>query len=264
MCYLQITTKCNFKCAHCCYSCTMRGKHGDYHTILDAISFARSRDDSTISIGGGEPTLHPDFFKILKHCVEDFCYVWLATNGSQTKAMRRLCNIIEGCDFESFDREDYCSCECACVTEEEKDNCRCFDERYCEPIGLIYQENKLSVALSQDCFHDPIDPWVVRTWASKAQRHSYSHYEIRDVTRSHSGVAAVGRAKKTGAGSSDHCVCSNIFIRPDGKIKLCGCARSPIIGDVWEGITEKWEDVINNDDGYRDINCYKGVKNGKN
>ena len=68
--YLQITTKCNMTCSHCCYSCNKNGKHADFNTIIDAIAFARDCDES-ISIGGGEPTLHPDFFRILKHCIEE-------------------------------------------------------------------------------------------------------------------------------------------------------------------------------------------------
>ena len=48
--YLQITTKCNMKCDHCCYSCGKWGKHGEYETIIDAIAFIRNWNDETISI----------------------------------------------------------------------------------------------------------------------------------------------------------------------------------------------------------------------
>ena len=85
MAYLQITTKCNMNCAHCCYSCSMRGKHMDNHLIQQAIDFAESIDNYSIAIGGGEPTLHPQFFDILKRSLQVFDNVWLATNGSQTE-----------------------------------------------------------------------------------------------------------------------------------------------------------------------------------
>ncbi len=39
--YIQITTKCNMTCEHCCYSCNKNGKHGDYSTMIDSIAFAR-------------------------------------------------------------------------------------------------------------------------------------------------------------------------------------------------------------------------------
>ena len=251
--YLQITTKCNMTCAHCCYNCSTRGKHGNYNTIIDAIAFAREIDDETIAIGGGEPTLHPQFFDILKHCLNNFTHAWMATNGSQTETMLRLANIING--------EDYPKCTC------QKDDPEHFDEYGCvchEKIddNCIFQEGKLSVTLSQDPFHDAISQTVINLWGRQANKHSYSHFEIRNVTHSHNGVVAQGRAIKTGSGWSDHCVCPDLIIRPDGKIKLCGCTKSPIIGDVWYGIKEKYENIIYNDENFQDNRCYKHITKG--
>lgn len=247
--YLQITTKCNMKCSHCCYSCTMKGKHGNLATIRKAIYFAASIDDETISIGGGEPTIHPDFFEILKLCLQEFNYVWLATNGSQTDAMFRLADIIDGNDYP----------ECDCTEDEIEDyGCLCY-EKYEDEI--IYQEDKLSVALSQDYFHDEIDQRIVDLWTNRSKING-SHFEIRDVTQSNSGIIAEGRARKTGSGwNEDDCVCSDLFIRPDGKIKLCGCLKSPVIGDIWDGIDEKWKDVVYNNDDFNDTRCHKALKN---
>lgn len=256
--YLQITTKCNMSCEHCCYSCGKRGKHGDLSTIIDAITFARDTfGDETITIGGGEPTLHPDFFKILKCCLEDFDYVWMATNGSQTNIMHRLADIIDG--------EDYPEEECDCAERlgedflEEYGECMCY-EKIAYGADCIYQEDQLSVALSQDCFHDPIDSRIVELWTRRANQHKHSHFEIRNVTNSYKGVIAEGRAKRTGVGSAKGCVCSDLLIRPDGKIKLCGCNRSPIIGNIWSGIAEKWETVIYEDEHFNDERCYKALK----
>lgn len=241
--YLQITTKCNMKCAHCCYSCNKNGKHMDYQTAWSAIQFIRDEYcDETISVGGGEPTLHPRFFDILNQCLKYFDYVWMATNGSQTKAMYRLHNIINGCDYESFEREDYCQCG-------NPDDC------YCEPKDLIYQEDKLSVALSLDHFHSPINQRIEDLWRrnSLANKH---HYEIRNVTSSMSGIIAQGRAKRTGSGwNTDECVCPDIFIRPDGKLKACGCNNSPIIGDIWNGVEDRWLKVIQSD-AFSYANCF--------
>ena len=250
--YLQITTKCNMKCDHCCYSCGKWGKHGEYETIIDAIAFIRNWNDETISIGGGEPTLHPRFFDILKYCLEDFDSVWMATNGSKTKTMFRLANIIDQCDWESFDSEDYCICE----TQEEKDNC------HCEPEGLIYQEDKLTVALSQDPFHNPIDQRIVDLWTRRSIVNNYNnhpHFEIRNTYTSTQGLSNSGRAKKNQLAYSNHCPCSSLLIKPNGKIKLCGCSNSPIIGDVWNGIEDKWEKIIDSDK-FKETNCYQSLK----
>jgi len=242
--YLQITTKCNMHCAHCCYSCSMRGKHGEFHVIAEAIHFASQFGDEAITIGGGEPTLHPQFFYILEKCLDNFSYVWMATNGSQTSTMYRLANIING--------EDRPDCEC---TEEEIDN----DECTCMDNG-IYQEGKLSVALSQDYFHDEIDIRIVDLWTNKVKNRQ-SGFEIRNVAQSSSGVAAEGRAKKTGSGWSDHCVCNDIVIKPNGKLKLCGCTKSPVIGDIRYGIDEKWEKRMW-EEKYQDERCYKSLRKG--
>lgn len=234
--YLQITTKCNHHCQHCAFSCTMRGKHMTWNTFIDAVSFIRNCNNEIITIGGGEPTLHPRFFDILKICLEDFEYVWMATNGSQTKTMFRLANIIKG--------EDYPDCDCE-------------DVDYCDCEGGIYQENKLTVALSQDYFHDDINPGIVSMWNKYANQHRRSNFEIRDVTKNYEGVRAQGRAKKNNVGWSEDCICSDFIIKPDGKVKLCGCEKSPIIGNVWDGISKSWENKMNKSEKYYETRCYK-------
>jgi len=206
----------------------------DFQTALHAIGFATDYGTDTISIGGGEPTLHPRFFDILKECLREFDYVWMATNGSKTKIMYRLASIIENRDYENFecDEDDYPDC--------------------------IFQEDKLSVALSQDCFHDPIDERIVALWRKRSQSRS-SYYEIRDVTRNMHGVVAQGRAKRTGSGWNEkECVCADHVIRPDGSIKMCGCTGAPVIGDIWSGIDDKWKPVLWSDE-YSDSNCYRNA-----
>jgi len=249
--YLQITTKCNMSCEHCCYSCSMRGNHGEYHTIVDGMAFASNYGED-ITIGGGEPTLHPQFFDILQHCLEQFEYVWMATNGSQTKTMLRLSNIIDGDDWPE------CTCEEDDPEEYENYGCLChekLDDR------RIFQEGRLSVALSLDCFHDPIDDRIENLWRSRAEAHGWSYYQIRNVMVSANGPIAQGRGKRTGAGYAEGCPCSDIIIKPDGKLRLCGCERAPVIGDVWSGISNEWEDIITgekplkNGKPYQDTNC---------
>jgi len=252
--YLQITTRCNMSCDHCCYNCTNKGDDMSWETMVDAVAFTRDYTEC-ISIGGGEPTLHPRFFNFLKICLEDFDYVWMATNGSRTDSMFRLSNII--------DREDYpeCTCEEDDPEEFEEYGCLCHEKM---DLDVIYQEDKLSVALSQDCFHDPISKTVVNLWNRRANTHGPSHYEIRDVTRAMSGVIAQGRAKTTGSGwNEDDCVCSDLIIQPDGKIKICGCEDAPIIGDIWSGIGAEWEKILD-DDAFRETDCYSSYIKGKN
>ena len=240
--YLQITTKCNMTCDHCCYSCDMQGDHMEWDTFVDSIVFCRDYTEN-ISIGGGEPTLHPKFFDFLRVCLEDFDYVWMATNGSQTETMWRLANIIDG--------EDYPDCDCDEDTLDEY-GCLCHEKI---DYDSIYQEDKLSVALSHDCFHDEINQKIVNFWSKRANIHRHSHFEIRDVSHN---VIAMGRAADTGVGwVKDDCVCADLVIKPNGDIKLCGCDNAPVIGNVASGIEEKWEEVLN-DDAFRYTDCYNG------
>ncbi len=223
----------------------MRGKHGDYGTIIDGIAFAREYDDYTISIGGGEPTMHPRFFDILRNCLEDFDYIWMATNGSQTDVMKRLQRIIDNCDYESF--------ECECEANDPDSgywDCNC-DHPY------IYQEDKLGVALSTDYFHDPIDAWVHDTWRRRADM-KHGGFELQDVTINNDGIAGQGRAKKIGYNGS-HCVCSDYIIKPDGKIRMCGCTRAPVIGDVRNGIEYDWQKKMEDSGGFEGTRCYKDL-----
>lgn len=63
--YIQITSRCNMACAHCIYSCGLKkGRHMSMDTFRQAVLVAESYD-SPITIGGGEPTLHPDLLAML-------------------------------------------------------------------------------------------------------------------------------------------------------------------------------------------------------
>jgi MoaA/NifB/PqqE/SkfB family radical SAM enzyme len=245
--YLQITSKCNMNCRHCGFSCNRKGIHMEWETFINAIQFIRDRDDETISIGGGEPTLHPRFFDILKICLDDFNYVWMATNGSKTKVMRRLSNIIEGCDYESFEREDYCTCG------EDPENCECW------PDKAIYQDGKLTVALSLDYFHSPINDKIVELWKNRSKCSSFNNrnnYQIRDVTISHGGVVKSGRAIRSGVWQDEsNCICPNIHISPNGDVKLCGCRNSPILGNVNTSVDDESLEFFRDND----IDCIKSM-----
>jgi len=225
--YLQITTKCQMHCAHCCYSCNKNGKHMERHVWQQAVRFAEEYDSEVTVIGGGEPTLHPDFFEILRRCLDNFNYVWMATNGGRTKTMRRLADILDGEDYQE-------------------------DEEGIFPIS----QEQFCVALSLDYFHDPINEKIEALWKRRAEKRG-SGYEIRDVTKSPNSPIGVGRAKKTNSGWATGCCCSEVQIIPSGKIKLCGCRNSPIIGDVHFGIEDKWKEYMDTDK-YRDTNCFNG------
>ena len=147
--YLQITTKCNMSCAHCCFSCGKNGMHSTRQVAIDMLRYAEEQGEANLTIGGGEPTLHPDFFDILRNALWMFDSVWMATNGSRTKTMYRLSDIMEDNDYAA--------------------------------VNPIMADGKLYVALSQDPHHNPIDPNIVNLW--KQYR-----YEIRNTSNHIMGV----------------------------------------------------------------------------
>lgn len=89
--YLMITSKCNYKCRHCCFSCSKRGQHMSMEVVEQSLK--RFSDCELLVIGGGEPTLHPQFWDIIKLCKEHGYFgkkLWMCSNGSQKEIMRKL------------------------------------------------------------------------------------------------------------------------------------------------------------------------------
>lgn len=191
----------------------------DYSTFIDALYLALDHGEESISLGGGEPTLHPRFFDMIRTCFQYELSVWLATNGSRKKAMFRLHDIIQGDDPEICMRNDYSLC----------------------------------VALSTDYHHDynMVDHSVRELWNKKAGRSvpflmRDHRYECRDVTASYDGPVKAGRAARTGAyGIAKGCVCTELFIHPDGSVTGCGCKDAPLFGNVSLGVTipDDWDTI---------------------
>jgi hypothetical protein len=63
---LKITNYCPFKCAYCYQSSTEDGVHADINIIKKYMVAMQKSGVFEIAIGGGEPTLHPEFPQILK------------------------------------------------------------------------------------------------------------------------------------------------------------------------------------------------------
>lgn len=214
--YVQITTKCNMKCQHCCYSCRPGfGSHMTKEIFLQALNVLSDYGSEYVSLGGGEPTLHPNFLEFLKISLRQDFSVWLATNGSQKKTMVRLAQILDENDFDEDD-----------------------------PI-ILDSPDKLAVALSTDYYHDrsKVSDWVYDYWTKRSERHGfYGHssrgFETRNVNR----VIKAGRAKRTGHYTDEKgCVCSDCVIKPDGTIMGCGCDKAPKFGTVYKPeIPEGW------------------------
>lgn len=82
--YLQITNRCNMRCSHCLFDCTEQGTDMSFDIARQAIDIA-SNYEEYITIGGGEPTLHPKFIEIAAYTSFISCeemQPFLVTNGT--------------------------------------------------------------------------------------------------------------------------------------------------------------------------------------
>ena len=67
-----ITNKCNFACRHCCHLCDMKEEDMTEEELLVMMNFIISVYEDPLNgfavfgISGGEPTLHPKFYDILR------------------------------------------------------------------------------------------------------------------------------------------------------------------------------------------------------
>ena len=92
--YIQITTRCNMSCSHCGMNCTHEGEDMTMETLKKVLNLGLS--DSYI-IGGGEPTIHPEFWQMLGLIIGHASkYAWMATNGSMTDIAIALSGLSKG------------------------------------------------------------------------------------------------------------------------------------------------------------------------
>lgn len=65
---IKITDYCDKRCAFCYQGSTKEGQHGDTNYINSLIYLLQRHQVFEVALGGGEPTAHPDFEKILRTC----------------------------------------------------------------------------------------------------------------------------------------------------------------------------------------------------
>lgn len=65
---LKITNYCSSDCSFCYQGSTEQGKHADYNRICRIIYMLAKNQVFEVAIGGGEPTTHPKFTRILDYC----------------------------------------------------------------------------------------------------------------------------------------------------------------------------------------------------
>lgn len=80
--FLEITSNCNLKCKHCYNnSCNKNIQEIDYKKICEIIDELKQNGVYSVTISGGEPTIHRDFEKVIEYLACSNLNICLNTNG---------------------------------------------------------------------------------------------------------------------------------------------------------------------------------------
>ncbi len=98
---LDITSACNFSCPHCVDSKIINtGKQLDTEAILRTIDTLHQLGLlSVILLGGGEPTLHKNFEKIVSHVKKKGLQLGIVTNGTNPDKLKNIAGLLEKKDW---------------------------------------------------------------------------------------------------------------------------------------------------------------------
>lgn len=83
--YMQITRKCNIGCDYCFIKADEKGSHVPTEHVFRIGQHMADQGLMEVRLTGGEPTLHPDFFEIMRFFKANNIYVSVATNGVWSK-----------------------------------------------------------------------------------------------------------------------------------------------------------------------------------
>ena len=201
--YLQLTSNCNMACEHCCMSTSkyIKGVNMDLGIAKAVIDMA-AEWGTYLSLGGGEPTLHPEFKEILRYGLAAYQHagdgaLWMATNGKK----RKMANWVLK---------------------------KAYREQDIDPDNPLF-----TVELSQDDFHEDIDLRTVEAFkqygSSYGSPYSGGSRNSAIRTTSWEQVSDSGFARENGLGQTDKCACSAIQLKANREVRLCGCDDAPVM-----------------------------------
>ena len=168
-------------CRHCGMNAKRRGTIMSLDTFRAVVHYAEQNDE-LIFIGGGEPTIHPQFWDIMGIAMvadldSEINTIQLVTNGKETATALRL--------------------------------------------ARLAKQGKITCDLSQDQWHEPIDPEVVKAFTRPPRGYGYNGERDTDYRgiRSVSRILPQGRALANGiATEKDGCICDELFVTTDGHL----------------------------------------------
>jgi len=194
-------------CSHCCFACTSRGKDMTREDFQAAITLAKDYN-AMITIGGGEPTLHPFFREFVMYAV------WELEGISHDNGMPAVGMVTNGSNT-----------DIALV------------------IAKLAQRGVISAAVSKDRYHDPIDERVYKAFTKEKNQFGVvtaDDHDCRSVNDRDGYILPAGRAKQWGNHPFSKCICDSVFVKPSGHVYPCGCCKHSL-GHVRETVALKHE-----------------------
>lgn len=169
-------------------------------TFIKALQLAENFGE-LITLGGGEPTVHPHFFAFLDKSMEFFLQgridmpPLVITNGKLPSKARKLLDYVE-------------------------------------------DEKPVRVELSLDEFHDPIRPDIEAEFKRHARNKNWASDGRGASTRTVHEIRPVGRAAEPARGIQLNklgleCCCEDMLVDPFGNVFSCGC-KTHLLGNVFE------------------------------
>ena len=89
--YCRITSRCQMQCWHCAFDCKPQGIDMSMGMFLEVAKELEREGEGHICLGGGEPTLHPDLWRMLGYLEEHTGLEYgLVTNGADSEQAMKL------------------------------------------------------------------------------------------------------------------------------------------------------------------------------
>jgi hypothetical protein len=192
-------------CKHCCYA-VGNGKPGEhmplevFKEILKKWYTAIDEKDGFVVLGGGEPTLHPQFWDIVGASYP-YGMTWLATNGSNKKDALTLCEMAKRGALHAVLSLD----------------------KWHDPIDEEVVKK----------FTEGLDVYYHGAYKCMYSKNKQDKREIRTVI-----IPLEGGRSRCLETTRKGCPCPGIHFKPPDKIFPCGCDDAPQIGTVDTGITD--------------------------
>lgn len=170
-------------------------------TFHKAIALA-SAHESHITIGGGEPTLHPLFQEFLMYAV------WELASQSNSSGMPAVALVTNGSN-ESI------SCTLAHLAERGVVSCRLSQDQY-HDASMVTERVRAAFRRPQKDYYAP------RTFQDD--------YDCRDIEKplENFQVQRMGRGKSWGGRSIKDGCCGGVFCTPRGNLYACECKKASL------------------------------------